>query len=184
MMSSTQPYRERERAGDRERDPGYNRSRGGPGGGFRGRGGPGGQNKPRRYWDNDEYYKDERVISIQQIILLFTSKYLFVLYWAIGYCRTKGGDGDEVIVAAEVGVIAAAVVGRHLQGVVDQGHRHELQISHTEDLLSQRGWQRKLFMNRTFQLENLQAAGQKLECRFLKNMSPKLMDRLPELQLK
>lgn len=61
-MSTNQPFRERDRGGDREVNnyrSGYNNNRGG-GGGFRGRGGPGGY-KPRRYWDNDDYYKDERV---------------------------------------------------------------------------------------------------------------------------
>lgn len=51
----------RERAGERDREVGYRNSYVGRGGAnFRGRGGISGY-KPRRYWDNDEYYKDDRV---------------------------------------------------------------------------------------------------------------------------
>lgn len=66
-MSSGPVYgRDRERGvgGGGDRETSYRGGGGGynnRGGGFRGRGGGPGGYKPRRYWDNDDYYKEERV---------------------------------------------------------------------------------------------------------------------------
>ncbi|CAL8110856.1 unnamed protein product [Orchesella dallaii] len=57
-MSSGQTYRDRGGGGGGDRDSSYRGSYNNRGGNFRGRGGSG--YKPRRYWDSDDFYKDER----------------------------------------------------------------------------------------------------------------------------